>query len=81
MYNKIHKNDMRNIIISEKDQNAPFFHPIDYYVFGGNGFIGSIIMDSLKEKEKSIYKTKLRFFFKKVSFLENQQHTNGPLVS
>lgn len=55
-------------IISPKDENAPHILPdeqqnenaLDYYVFGGNGFIGSVIMETLYSKNKTVFKTNLR---------------------
>lgn len=47
-------------IVSTKDLNAPFFRKIDYYVLGGNGFIGTVIMDSIKKIDKTVYKTNRR---------------------
>ena len=46
--------------VSFNDQEALCHRPVDYYVVGGNGFIGSIIMDSLKAQGKRVYKTLLR---------------------
>lgn len=54
------KYPIENIIISDKDTNAPFYKHIDYYVFGGNGFIGSVIIDCLNKDNKTFYKTNLR---------------------
>ena len=31
-----------NVIISEKDAKANFIKPIDYIIFGGNGFIDAV---------------------------------------
>jgi dTDP-4-dehydrorhamnose 3,5-epimerase-like enzyme/dTDP-4-dehydrorhamnose reductase len=47
-------------IVSEKDKNSPFFEKIDFYVFGGNGFIGKVILDSIKDIQYTYYNTKLR---------------------
>ena len=51
---------INNPIISEKDLNAPFIRNIDYVVYGGNGFIGSSIIDELIKHNKKYYKSNLR---------------------
>lgn len=51
---------INNPIISDKDLNAPIHKNIDYYIFGGNGFIGSIIVNEIKKTNKNVYVTKSR---------------------
>ena len=51
---------INNPIVSTKDVNAPFFYKINYYVLGGNGFIGIVIMNSIKKIKKTVYKTNRR---------------------
>ena len=48
-----------DIIINEKDRNAPFLH-FDYFLLGSNGFIGSNILDELKNKNKKVLCLKSR---------------------
>lgn len=47
-------------IISQKDLYAPLYQDMDYYIFGHSGFIGSVIVENLLERNKNIFKTKLR---------------------
>lgn len=57
-----------NIIISEKDKNGIFIslyekiepNDIDYIIYGGKGFIGSVIVEELKSKKKNFYVSDLR---------------------
>jgi dTDP-4-dehydrorhamnose reductase len=51
---------IKNPIVSDKDLNAPFFQNINFYVLGGNGFIGSVIMNSISEEKESVFKTNAR---------------------
>jgi dTDP-4-dehydrorhamnose reductase len=51
---------INNPIISVKDLHAPFFRAIEFYVLGGNGFIGSVIMNTIQELGHSVYKTSVR---------------------
>jgi len=57
-------------IISEKDLNSPFYKKTDFYVLGGNGFIGSVICDSIIKSNSTFYKTCLRL--EEVSKLEEE---------
>jgi len=49
-----------NIILSEKDDIKNFVRPIDYIVFGPNGFLGSNIVSMLKIKDKNFITSNLR---------------------
>ena len=51
---------INNVIISEKDLTAKFIKPIDYIIFGGNGFIGQTIINHLKITNKSYIKSSIR---------------------
>ena len=51
---------VNNPILSDNDKYANFYSPIDVYVFGGKGFIGSVIVNELVNLNKTIYKTDLR---------------------
>lgn len=47
------------LILNEKDSNAPFLH-FDYFLLGSNGFIGSNILDELKKQNKKVLCLKQR---------------------
>ena len=49
-----------NIILSEKDDIKNFVTPIDYIVFGPNGFLGSNIVSLLKLEDKNFISSNLR---------------------
>jgi dTDP-4-dehydrorhamnose reductase/dTDP-4-dehydrorhamnose 3,5-epimerase-like enzyme len=49
-----------NIIVSEKDDIKHFVKPIDYIVFGTNGFLGSNIVSLLKTETKNFITSDLR---------------------
>jgi 3,5-epimerase/4-reductase len=49
-----------NIIVSEKDDIKHFVKPIDYIVFGSNGFLGSNIVSLLQTEEKNFITSDLR---------------------
>jgi len=49
-----------NIIVSEKDDIKHFVRPIDYNVFGPNGFLGSNIVSLLKLEDKNFITSSLR---------------------
>jgi dTDP-4-dehydrorhamnose 3,5-epimerase-like enzyme/dTDP-4-dehydrorhamnose reductase len=49
-----------NIILSEKDNVKNFVYPIDYIVFGPNGFLGFNIVDFLKKDGKHFITTNVR---------------------
>lgn len=53
----IHNKDM---IISDKDDIKNFIKPIDYIIFGPNGFLGSFIVKIMKQQHKSFITSKLR---------------------
>jgi len=48
-----------DIIINEKDKNAPFLH-FDYFLLGSNGFIGSNVLSELKNQNKKVLCLKSR---------------------
>ena len=48
-----------DIIINDKDKNAPFLQ-FDYFMLGSTGFIGSNILDELKNKNKKVLCLKQR---------------------
>ena len=48
-----------DIIINEKDKNAPFLE-FDYFLLGGNGFIGSSILSELVNQNKKVHVLKER---------------------
>lgn len=43
-----------DLIINDKDKNAPFLQ-FDYFLLGKNGFIGSSIYTQLKKQDKKVY--------------------------
>lgn len=47
------------LILNEKDQTAPFLQ-FDYFLLGGNGFIGSNVLNELKNKKKKVHVLKER---------------------
>ena len=49
-----------NIIVSEKDNIKNFVKPIDYIVFGPNGFLGSNIVSMLKTEGKNFITSNIR---------------------
>ena len=49
-----------NIIVSEKDDIKHFVKPVDYIIFGQNGFLGSNIMTLLKTENKNFITSNLR---------------------
>lgn len=49
-----------NLIISEKDDIKHFVKPIDYIIFGPNGFLGSNIVSLLKENDTNFITSNLR---------------------
>lgn len=49
-----------NLIVSDKDLIKNFFNPIDYIVFGSNGFLGSNIIDVLKMQDKKFITSNVR---------------------
>jgi hypothetical protein len=51
---------IENIIISKKDIESNFLKPIDYVIFGKNGFIGSHIIKYLDEKNSKYICCNLR---------------------
>lgn len=51
---------IKNPIISEKDAEVNFIKPIDYIVFGYNGFLGKNIINVLKNKKKIYIESDLR---------------------
>jgi dTDP-4-dehydrorhamnose 3,5-epimerase-like enzyme/dTDP-4-dehydrorhamnose reductase len=51
---------IENPIISIKDSKKNFIKPIDYIIFGGNGYIGSNIIYYLKKFNKNYIKCNLR---------------------
>jgi 3,5-epimerase/4-reductase len=70
------------IIISEKDASSKFvieeqiITSPEFLVFGGNGFIGSIIIDELTRLNKSFYKSNARL--EDVGKIENELNTIRP---
>ena len=48
-----------DIIINEKDRTAPFLQ-FDYFILGSTGFIGSNILEELKNKDKKVLCLKQR---------------------
>lgn len=48
------------LIISDKDNKLNFVKPIDYIIFGPNGFLGSNIIKNLKKKCKNYIASNLR---------------------
>jgi 3,5-epimerase/4-reductase len=60
---------INNPIISDKDINAPLYKKFDYYIFGGKGFIGSIIVNEI-QKNNTVYVTKLRL--EKIDAIEKE---------
>ena len=50
----------KNIIISEKDNVKNFVRPIDYIIFGRNGFLGGNIVSLLKSEDKNFITSNLR---------------------
>jgi dTDP-4-dehydrorhamnose 3,5-epimerase-like enzyme/dTDP-4-dehydrorhamnose reductase len=49
-----------NVIVSEKDDIKHFVKPIDYIIFGQNGFLGSNIITLLKIENKNFITSNLR---------------------
>jgi dTDP-4-dehydrorhamnose reductase/dTDP-4-dehydrorhamnose 3,5-epimerase-like enzyme len=49
-----------NIILSEKDDIKNFVRPIDYIVFGPNGFLGESIVSLLKKEDRNFITSNLR---------------------
>jgi len=49
-----------DIIISNKDNIKNFIKPIDYIVFGANGFLGSHVVDILKKENKHFISSEIR---------------------
>jgi len=49
-----------NIIVSEKDDIKHFVKPVDYIIFGQNGFLGSNIITLLKKENKNFITSNLR---------------------
>lgn len=49
-----------NVIVSEKDDIKHFVKPIDYIIFGQNGFLGSNIITVLKTENKNFIISNLR---------------------
>ena len=52
--------DIDNLILSEKDDIKNFVKPIDYIIFGGNGFLGSNIIKYLELENKNFIKSNIR---------------------
>lgn len=52
--------DKNSIILSEKDDIKHFVKPIDYIVFGKNGFLGSNIINLLQTENKNFIISNLR---------------------
>ena len=50
---QLHVSDS-NLIINDKDLNAPFLH-FDYFLLGSNGYIGSTILKTLVNNYKRVY--------------------------
>ena len=51
--------DETKLIMNDKDSNAPFLN-FDYFLLGKNGFIGSYILNELKNQNKKVYPLQFR---------------------
>lgn len=72
--NNIPVNDSQ-IIINEKDKNAPYLN-YDYFIIGASGFIGSNIYNQLLESKKRVYI--LNYRLNEIQSIENEIKLRNP---